>query len=82
MIKNCVNNTINLDSTIEDKMEYLHDTFLQDSKSDIYTIMNINNKIDVALVFNSIFSLLMYKRIDEICKNQSITHLISNLSNN
>ena len=36
MIKNCVNNTINLDSTIEDKIEYLHDTFLYDSKSDIY----------------------------------------------
>ena len=36
MIKNCVNNTINLDSTIKDKIEYLHDTFLYDSKSDIY----------------------------------------------
>ena len=41
--------------------------------------MNINNKIDVTLVFYYIFSLLMYKRIDEICKNESIYYLIFNL---
>ena len=65
MIKECVDK-INLDSTIEDRIEFLQDTFQYDSISNIYEIVDINNKYDVVLVINSIFSLLMYKRIDEI----------------
>ena len=47
----------------------------------IYEILDFNNKYDSALVFNSIFSLLMYKRADEICKNYAIYYLITNLRN-
>ena len=86
MITSCINKEINLDSSLEDILKILKE-FLQYNKKFITLKININeflnfeDKNEVVLVVNFILSMLIYKRLDEMCMNNEYDYLFFILTN-